>query len=138
MEPSDEANVADVLASVEHPTRQADGYTLDALFRKITGWQPKIWQGSILGYGQYRYQYESGRQGDFLATGFSPRNANLSIYIMPGYTDFPDLMMHLGKHKRGKACLYINKLADVDLDVLEQLIKAGIVDLGARWTVTPT
>ena len=126
------------IAGVEHPTRRADAQTLDALFRKVTGWEPKMWGPSIIGYGRYHYVYDSGREGDFLATGFSPRKSNLSLYIMPGYEDFGDLLDRLGKHKKSKACLYINKLADVDLAVVEELIRAGIKDLNTRWPVQPS
>jgi hypothetical protein len=130
--------VNDFINTVNHPTRQADAQTLDRLFHDITGWQPRMWGASIIGYGQYHYTYDSGRQGDFLATGFSPRKANLSIYIMPGYADFGTILARLGKHKIGKSCLYVNKLADIDLAVLEELIRAGLADLRGRWPVTPT
>ena len=131
-------SVADFLNGVEHPTRRADGLRLDALFQKVTGWQPRMWGPSIVGYGQYHYVYASGREGDFLATGFSPRKANLSIYIMPGYADFSAILSRLGKHKIGKSCLYINKLADIDEDVLTELIQAGLKDLNNRWPVQPS
>ncbi|MEM1142900.1 MAG: DUF1801 domain-containing protein [Pseudomonadota bacterium] len=126
------------MARVEHPVRKADAESLDALFRRITGWEPKMWGPSMVGYGSYHYRYESGREGDFLATGFSPRKSNLSIYIMPGYADFQSLLETLGKHKHGKSCLYINKLADADLGVLEKLIRAGLKDLKGKYTVTGT
>ncbi|KJZ18335.1 DUF1801 domain-containing protein [Loktanella sp. S4079] len=128
-------DVAAFLAAVTPQRRREDAVVLDALFREVTGWTPCMWGSSIIGYGQYHYVYDSGREGDFLATGFSPRKANLVIYIMPGYADFGDLLGRLGKHKLGRSCLYINKLADVDLDVLATLIRAGLNDLQTRWTV---
>ena len=131
-------SVADFLQSIEHPVRRADALALDTLFRQITGWQPQMWGPTIIGYGQYHYVYDSGREGDFLATGFSPRKANLSVYIMPGYADFNDILARLGKHKIGKSCLYINKLADIDTDVLAELIRAGLADLDKKWPVKPT
>ncbi len=131
-------SVSDFIAGVEHPTRRADAETLDAMFRRVTGWQPRMWGPTIIGYGQYHYTYESGRTGDFLATGFSPRKANLVLYIMPGYADFGHIMDRLGKHKLGKSCLYINKLADVDMGVVEELVQAGLDDLGSRWPVSAT
>jgi len=76
----------------------ADAHRLDRMFRDITGWQPKMWGANIIGYGQYHYTYDSGRSGDFLATGFSPRKANLSLYIMPGYANFQSILDRLGKH----------------------------------------
>lgn len=129
---------AEFIATVEHPTRRADAEVLDAMFRRITGWQPKMWGPSMIGYGSYHYKYETGREGDMLATGFSPRKSNLSLYIMPGYANFHGMLDRLGKHKLGKSCLYVNKLADVDMEVLEELVRAGLDDLGAKYPVTPT
>ena len=129
---------ADFIAAVDHPTRRADALVLDGLFRRVTGFQPRMWGPTIIGYGQYHYIYDSGREGDFLATGFSPRKANLSIYIMPGYADFGSILDRLGKHRIGKSCLYVNKLADIDLTVLEELVRAGLDDLGQRWPVEPS
>lgn len=130
-----EASVEDFLDQVEHPTRRADAIELNRIFQEVTGWQPRMWGPSIVGYGAYHYVYDSGREGDFLASGFSPRKQNLSIYIMPGYTDFSHILKDLGKHKIGKSCLYINKLADVDADVLKTLIRAGVDDLNKKWPV---
>lgn len=125
----------DFLASVEPDRKREEAEQLDQLFRGVTGWTPVMWGPSIIGYGQYHYKYESGREGDFLATGFSPRKANHSLYIMPGYADFGDILGRLGKHSKGKSCLYIKKLADVDLDALAELIKAGLKDLGEKYPV---
>ena len=125
------------IASIDHPTRRADAETLDRLFRRVTGFLPRMWGPTMIGYGQYHYRYDSGSEGDFLATGFSPRKANLSIYILPGYADFGPILSRLGKHRTGKSCLYVNKLADIDPVVLEELIRAGREDLGRRWPVTP-
>ena len=131
-------SVTDFIAAVEHPIRRADAGMLDKVFRDVTGWMPRMWGPTLIGYGRYHYTYESGRTGDFLATGFSPRKANLVLYIMPGYAKFDPIMSRLGKHKLGKSCLYINKLVDVDIDVLAELIQAGIDDLAKRWPVAPT
>lgn len=131
-----DADVSAFLASVEHPVRRADALTLDTMFREVTGWAPHMWGPSMVGYGSYHYVYESGREGDFLATGFSPRKANLSIYILPGYQDFDAELARLGKHKRGKSCLYINKLDDVDMAVLREMVARGLDLLGARYPVT--
>lgn len=133
-----DVTVQSFLEAVEHPKRREDALVLDALFRRITGFEPKMWGPSIVGYGGYHYKYESGREGDFLATGFSPRKANLSIYIMPGYQDYSSILARLGKHKLGKSCLYVNKLEDIDLAVLEELILTGLSDLGKIWPVTPS
>lgn len=123
------------LASVEPGLKREEARTLDALFRRVTGWEPVMWGPSMIGYGQYHYRYESGREGDFFATGFSPRKAKHSIYIMPGYADFSAILSRLGKHGMGKSCLYVKKLGDIDLDVLSELITAGMKDLSARWPV---
>ena len=132
------AAVAEFIAQVEHPTRRADAHRLDEIFREATGWQPQMWGPSIVGYGSYHYRYDTGREGDMCATGFSPRKSNLSIYIMPGYADFADTLARLGKHKLGKSCLYVTKLADIDEDLLKELIRAGLDDLGRKYPVTPT
>lgn len=117
--------------------RKADALELLALFQDETGFDPVMWGPSIVGFGRYHYRYASGREGDFLATGFSPRKANFSIYIMPGYQDYAGLLEDLGKHKCGKSCLYVNKLSDIDLTVLRHLIRTGLSDLNKIWPVTP-
>ena len=126
------------LAGVEPERRKAEAATLDAMFREVTGFAPKLWNGAMLGYGCYDYTYASGRSGTWLATGFAPRKAKLSVYIMPGYTDFGPILARLGKHSKGKSCLYINRLEDVDLDVLAELVRAGLADLATHWPVRPT
>ncbi|WP_238364803.1 DUF1801 domain-containing protein [Mesobacterium pallidum] len=131
-------DVATYLAAVEPARRREDALRLDAIFRDATGWQPVLWGGSILGYGQYHYAYDSGREGDFLATGFAPRKSNLVVYIMPGYADFGPILARLGKHRLGKSCLYLNRLSDVDENVLAELIRAGLDDLGRRWPIAPS
>jgi hypothetical protein len=131
-------DVETFLENVEHPTRRADALVLDQLFRKVTGFSPVMWGPTMVGYGRYHYKYASGREGDFLATGFAPRKANLSVYILPGYGDFQTLLDRIGKHKKGKSCLYINKLSDIDTNVLSELITAGLKDLNAHWPVQAT
>jgi hypothetical protein len=130
-----EDEVADFLAQVTPERRRTEALRLDAIFREETGFAPRLWPASILGYGRYHYRYASGREGSHLATGFSPRKAALVIYIMPGYADFGDLLARLGKHRKGKACLYVNRLEAVDEAALRALIRAGLEDLGRRWAV---
>ena len=132
------AAVEDFLAAVEPERKREEARQLDALFRKVTGWTPVMWGPSMVGYGSYHYVYESGREGDMLATGFSPRKAKHSIYIMPGYADYGAILQRLGKHAKGKACLYVNKLADIDLQVLAELIETGLKDLSKKWPVKPS
>lgn len=126
------------LRSVEPERRRDEGLELDRLFREVTGWRPCMWGTSIVGYGAYDYTYASGRSGRWLATGFSPRKAKLSIYIMPGYTDFSAILDRLGPHSKGKSCLYITRLERVDREVLGELIRAGLDDLAGRWPVHPS
>ena len=131
-------SVADFIAQIMHPTRRADALILDEMFRRVTGSTPKMWGPTIIGYGQYHYIYDSGHAGDSLAAGFSPRKAALSIYVLPGYQNFSEILSRLGKHKLGKSCLYINKLSDINHDVLKELIVAGLADLETRSPVTAT
>ena len=115
------------LAGIEHKTRRSDGLILLDLFKRVTGEKPVMWGDSIIGFGQYHYTYKSGHQGDWMLSGFSPRKANLVIYMMGcyhnnGFDGQKELFERLGKHKMGASCLYINKLADIDMKVLESLI----------------
>ncbi|MEO0607484.1 MAG: DUF1801 domain-containing protein [Pseudomonadota bacterium] len=123
-----EADPRRFIAAVEPEKKRAEAEQLLAFFNRVTGLKPQMWGGSIIGYGRYHYKYESGREGEFMLTGFSPRKQNLSLHIMPGYRfgDMQDKLARLGKHKLGKSCLYINKLADVDLDVLEEIVRDGV------------
>jgi len=132
-----QASVDAFIDSVEHPIRRQDAQRLNQIFREVTGFEPVMWGPTIIGYGRYHYMYDSGREGDCQATGFSPRKSNLSIYIMPGYEDYSELLGRLGKYKMGKSCLYINKLADVDEAVLRELIRVGLKDLDETSTVKP-
>lgn len=127
---------AEFLTTVEPARRREDGQQLLEVFARVSGFAPVMWGPSIIGYGRYHYRYASGREGDFLATGFSPRKASLSIYIMPGYQDYSQILSRLGKHKLGKSCLYVNKLADIDMDVLGELIREGLKDLNEIWPVS--
>jgi hypothetical protein len=123
---ANENSVADFLEKVEPQKRKEDAFTLLKIMEEISGEKAKMWGDSIIGYGTYHYKYESGREGDFLRIGFSPRKTALSLYIMSGFSSYEQLMKKLGKHKTGKACLYIKKLEDVDLAVLKELMKASL------------
>lgn len=105
------------------------------MMRRATGKRAKMWGSSIVGYGAYHYKYASGREGDWAITGFSPRKQNLVVYIMPGFDKFPALMKKLGKYKTGKSCLYLNKLDDVDQNVLEKLIAESVKVMRKRYNV---
>ncbi len=114
------------LAGLEPEQRRDDARAVNAMMRRVTGAVPKMWGDAIIGFGKTHYRYESGREGDWFLVGFAPRKANLVLYIMPGFTDYAPLMKKLGKHKTGKSCLYINKLDDVDMKVLEQLVAKSV------------
>ncbi|MCR9085464.1 MAG: DUF1801 domain-containing protein [Rhodobacteraceae bacterium] len=125
-----------VLAAVTPERRQQDARRLEALFRKVTGFEPVVWAEYMMGYGRYRYTYASGHSGECLATGFAPRKRELVLYVMPGYGDFEPILDRLGPYRKGKACLYLTRLDRVDMDVLADLIRAGLEDLKTRWPVT--
>ncbi|MGD9340931.1 MAG: DUF1801 domain-containing protein [Chromatiales bacterium] len=120
------ASVEKFLNGIENRTRREDGLAMLDLMREVTGEEARMWGGSIVGFGSYHYVYESGREGDAMLTGFSPRKQNLAIYVMPGFSAYDSLLDKLGKHKTGKSCLYINKLADVDLKVLKTLVRRSV------------
>ena len=117
------ASVDEFLTSVENKRRREDGVVVLEMMKEITGLEPEMWGPSIIGFGDHHYRYESGREGDIFLTGFSPRKQSLSLYIMDGFDGRDDLLSRLGKHRKGASCLYINKLADVDMGVLRELIR---------------
>ena len=128
----------DFLDSVEPAARRDDGKVLDAMFRRVTGEEPRMWGPTIVGYGSYHYRYSSGHEGDAPRLGFSPRKAKHSLYIMDcGNAEeeaaFAPFLAKLGKHSRGQACLYVNKLSDIDLAVLEDMARSGWQRSLARW-----
>lgn len=118
------------------PERQAEARRLLAIFAEETGFVAQNWAG-MAGFGRYDYTYDSGHSGQAFATGFAPRKAELVIYILPGYADFSAILAELGKHRLGKSCLYLKRLAGVNEDALRRLIRAGLADLGKRWTIHP-
>ena len=123
-----DGSVEEFINSVADEKKRKDGFTLLDMFKKITGEPAKMWGPSIVGFGQYHYKSErSSQEGDWMLTGFSPRKQALTLYIMHGLEDYADLLAKLGKYKRGKGCMYINKLDDVDLSVLEKLIEKSYV-----------
>jgi hypothetical protein len=121
-----EGDVDAYLNSVENEKKRQDAFTILELMEKVTGEEPKMWGDSIVGFGDYRYKYESGREGDWFLTGFAPRKQNLTLYIMPGFERYDQLMQSLGKYKTGKSCLYINKIEDIDLGILEELVRQSV------------
>ena len=131
-------DVAAFLDLVAPPRRQTEARRLVTIFAEVTGYAPRVYSGGMVGFGRYAYTYDSGHSGVSLATGFATRKADLSIYILPGSANLGTLLARLGKHRMGKACLYLRHLDDADEGVLRALIAAGLADLKTRWPVEPT
>ncbi|MGI9548260.1 MAG: DUF1801 domain-containing protein [Flavobacteriaceae bacterium] len=125
--------VTDFLEKIEHPQKKADAYTLLELMKSITGEKPVMWGPSIIGYGSYHYKYDSGREGDMLLTGFSPRAQNLTLYVGASSERNKSLLKKLGKHTTGKSCLYIKKLSDIDMDILHQIIETSYLHYKEKY-----
>ncbi len=126
-----DASVEDFINGVDGEVKRQDGFKLLEIYKRLTGENPKMWGASIIGFGLYHYKSEKSKQeGDWPLTGFSPRRQNLSLYFMAGFDAYTDLLDKLGTHKTSSgSCLYINKLADVDMSVLEKLIEKSYLDM---------
>ena len=118
-----DASVREFLAAVADEKKRNDSFSVLELMSEVTGEEPAMWGTSIVGFGSYRYRYASGQEGEWPLVGFSPRKQNLTLYIMSGFDEYDSLLTDLGKYKTGKSCLYINKLEDVDLVTLRELVK---------------
>ena len=121
-----DGSVEKFLNSVKEENKKSDCFEILKMMKQITKEEPKMWGSSIIGFGNYHYKYASGREGDWFITGFSPRKQSLTIYIMPGFKRYDELMSKLGKYKTGKACLYIKQLEDIDVNVFKELIKQSV------------
>lgn len=132
-----EVRVEDFLDGIEDAERRADCYTVMNLMQRVTGSPPKMWGPSMVGFGQYHYKYASGREGYYFLTGFSPRKRDLTLYIMAGLERYGELLDRLGKYKTGKSCLYLKRLADVDLDVLGELIRNSVEYMVEHYETLP-
>jgi hypothetical protein len=121
-----DASVVDFLNAVSDERKRQDSLAILELMRDVTGEEPAMWGSSIIGFGGYRYKYASGREGEWFLVGFAPRKQNLTLYIMSGFDKYDSLLAELGKHKTGKSCLYINKLTDVDLPTLRELVRRSV------------
>ena len=119
-------SVEKFLNSVKDEKKREDSFKILELMKKITKEEPIMWGPSIVGFGKYQYKYASGREGDWFLTGFSPRKQNLTLYIMSGFKRYNELMKKLGKHKTGSSCLYVNRLEDLDMKVLKELITESV------------
>ncbi|MCT4663062.1 MAG: DUF1801 domain-containing protein [Tissierellales bacterium] len=133
--PSD-LSVEDFLNRIEPKKKREYSFLLLDMFRKWTKLDPVMWGDSIVGFGSYHYVYATKREGDWLLTGFSPRKQSLTIYIMSGFENFEEILSRLGKYKLGKSCLYIKKIDDIDISVLEELVMASIDVMKKTYEVT--
>ena len=124
-------SVTDFLNNIPDAQRRADCLAIAKLMEEITGSKPQMWGQSIVGFGSYHYKYASGHEGDTCMTGFSPRQQELTIYVMMGFEKYGALLTQLGKHRTGKSCLYIKRLSDIHLPTLRKLIKTTVKDLAA-------
>lgn len=123
------ADVSVFLSAIPDPQRREDSLRLLELMIEATGETPRMWGSSIVGFGDYHYHYDSGREGDWFLVGFSPRKNDLTLYLATGVDRFPELMARLGKHKTGKSCLYVKRLADIDLEALRELLRNTIASM---------
>lgn len=128
-----EASVEGFLKSVENEKRREDSFVVLDLMKEVTGEKPTMWGTSIVGFGSYHYKGASGREGDWMKVGFSPRKQNMTLYIMDGFGSYDSLLDKLGKYKTGKSCLYINKLEDVNQTVLRELVKQSFASV-SDWS----
>ncbi|MVO99850.1 DUF1801 domain-containing protein [Paenibacillus lutrae] len=128
-----DASVIEFIESVGSPQKREDAYQLLDIFTEATGYAAKMWGPTIIGFGSYHYKYESGHEGDAPLVGFSPRKAKISLYFATGDTRRDELLENLGKHTAGKACVYVNKLADIDVDGLQALIRESVRFLTERY-----
>ena len=126
-------NVEKFLNTVEDISKRKDCFEIAELIKKASGFEPKMWGNAIVGFGRYHYKYESGREGDMCLIGFSPRKKNITLYIMAGIESQRDLLDELGKHKTSKGCLYINKLSDIDKNILTKRMKNAIAYLKSKY-----
>ncbi len=126
------ASVVAFLNRVENEKRKKDAFTLLELMKKITKSEPSMWGTSIIGFGDYHYKYASGREGDWFITGFSPRKQSMSLYIMSGFGKYQEILSKLGKYKTSVSCLYINKLDDINMDILHELIESSFLYMQSK------
>jgi len=126
-------STAAFLNSIEDKQKRKEAKEINRMMKELTNEKPVMWGNSIIGFGQYNYKYESGREGVFMKVGFSPRKNNLTIYIMPGFGRYTELMSKLGKYKTGKSCLYIKKLEDINQKTLKALIKDSFTQMTKKY-----
>ncbi len=128
-----EASVEAYLDTIEDPRRRADCVAISALIKKVTKLEPRMWGPSIVGFGSYHYRYETGHEGDACLVGFSSRKPEIVLYVAEGFESRETLLRELGKHRTGKVCVYIKRLSDIDVRVLEKLVKASVAEMRRRY-----
>lgn len=128
-----DASVEDFINSVDNEQKRQDSRDLVTMMQEITGCKPKMWGASMVGFGSYHYKYDSGREGDMLVTGFSPRKTAMALYVIPGFSDFEEQLARLGPCKTGKSCLYLKNLAAVDRKVLKEIISKSVDIMKSRY-----
>ena len=131
-----DASISKFIDTVNDETKRMDSYKIIEIMKDITKEEPKMWGASIIGFGTYHYKYESGRESDICLVGFSPRKNALTLYTLAGSPEQDELLKKLGKHKTGKGCLYVNKLEDIDINVLKKLIRGSITHLKKKEAKT--
>ena len=130
-----DASVTAFLNAVKDDQKREDSFKILEMMERLSGYEPKMWGTSIIGFGEYHYKYESGREGDMCRIGFSPRAQNLTLYMITGYSEKSEELSRLGKHKLGKSCLYIKRLSDVDENVLEEMIVKDLKAMDEKYPV---
>lgn len=128
-----DASVENFINSVDNEQKRKDSWDLISMMQEITGCQPRMWGTSLVGFGSYHYKYESGREGDMLVTGFSPRKTAMTLYVMPGFENFEQQLAKLGPYKTGKSCLYLKNLEVVDREVLKEIISDSVNIMKSRY-----
>lgn len=128
-----DADVDEYLMQIDDAQKRADCFKIKEMMTKIVNAPAQMWGASIIGFGQYHYKYESGREGDFMRAGFAARKANIVLYIMSGFSEYDSLLEQLGKHKHGKGCLYIKRLSDIDESILEEIIRRSVAFMAQKY-----
>lgn len=128
-----DSSVDEFISAAKNAHRIEDSKALISMMKEITGKEPRMWGSSLVGFGQYHYKYESGREGDFFLTGFSPRKAALTVYIISGFSEYTEKLAQLGPHKTGKSCLYLKNLDTVDREVLGEIIQDSVASMRKKY-----
>ncbi|MDE2911925.1 MAG: DUF1801 domain-containing protein [Paracoccaceae bacterium] len=130
-----DGDVAAYLDSVENPRRRDEAWTVLRMMEAVTGETPRMWGDSIVGFGRYRYRRSDRSEHDWMLTGFAPRKSAMTIYIMPGFSAYGDLLERLGRHRHSVSCLYVTRLGSIDFDILTELVRRSVADMRQRYSV---